>query len=586
VLNSEPPRRAFAALVPAATTVTTVMSVTSHTALGSAEQPAVVPSAAAAAAPAEDAPLSALLLRLSHKDKQGFLLEAVKRHNAAHVRAALAHGASPAERFYGDLTVAHMAAQWDSVDVLRALLAGGADHRWVDHNRKSMLSYAVEAGALATMRVLLEEAGAEVEARDRLGATPLVDAARAGQAAACALLLRHGADVHAHDCHVSTPAHEASRAGGQGGADALSVLLDAGARLDALNKHRQTPLMLAAGAGALDAVRALLAAGAEAVKPQDGHGNTALMHAIIGKPKKEGETPEAGDHADVAAALLPHSDLDARNCTGGAAVHIAALCSAPRCLALLLAATPNGASVRTARTHTVEPLARLEMPCDQTVAHIAADRGHHGVLKKVLAAGAARAAADSMGTTPLHYACMGRHLACITLLLGTSARKMTAEEVNAHDWLGRTPLFLSVSRGCRTSCAALLAAVADGTACTTVEEVPWKSPLDMARAMHPGDAPLLALLAGGRREDKKETAGGGGAGAATTTPRCDACGACAAQAPGGRLHVCSGCQTVYYCTAECQRSVWGAHKRDCKRVAAAKLRESELTARLATGSLL
>jgi ankyrin repeat protein len=402
------------------------MSAPRDTGRASAQPAAAAGSRAAAAEAAEAAALSSRLRRMSRADKQRFLMAAVTSDNAAHVRAALTHGASPAQRLggvgVGQATLVLLAAQNDFADVLRALLAGGASHRWTDGNRKSALSYAVEAGALGTMRVLLEEAGAEVDARDSRGATPLADAAKTRRAAACALLLRHGADVHARNNYTNTPAHEAARAGA---ADVLNLLLDAGARVDDVNKHGETPLMLAASAGALAAVHALLSRGADAAQRQEEKGNTALMYACSG-----------GDHADVAAALLPHSDLDVRNCTGGAAVHVAALCSAPRCFKLLLAATPDAVRVRTARTRVVHPVTNLVMPYDQTVAHLTADKGQHGMLKRALAAGAARASTDSVGTTPLHYACIGRHLPCITLLLGASgddeAPKMTAAEVNAR----------------------------------------------------------------------------------------------------------------------------------------------------------
>jgi ankyrin repeat protein len=523
-----------------------------------------------AAAAADNASLVSRLRRMTPENKQRFLFDAVSRNNAADVRAALKCGASPAQRLVGDTTLANVAAQEDFADVLRALLKkGGADHRWVDHNRKSLLSYAVEMGALGTMRVLLEEAGADVDAPDRRDATPLSDGAKTGHASACALLLRHGANVHARDRSGATALHNAACAS-SGAADTLKVLLDAGALPNEANNSKETPLMLAAKQGAVDAVRLLLSCGADAAKPQDGKGNTALMHAIF------------GDHVAVATVLLPCSDLDARNCTGGAAVHIAALWGAAGCFALLLPATPDAAKLRTARTHTTNELLGLEMPYNQTAAHISADRGHHGILKKLLASGAARAAADSVGVTPLHYACMGRHLACVTLLLGapgkSPANKMSVAEVNTRDWLGRSPLHMAACRGCRVSCAALLAAGADRSVCAIGDQ----TPLDMARMMQPDNAPLLALLEG-RGGDALSA---GGAAEQQTMPCCDACGMSAAQAAGGRLRVCSACQAAHYCTTACQRAVWPAHKKDCKRVAAAKLRESELSLRIADGSLL
>ena len=46
------------------------------------------------------------------------------------------------------------------------------------------------------------------------------------------------------------------------------------------------------------------------------------------------------------------------------------------------------------------------------------------------------------------------------------------------------------------------------------------------------------------------------------TPSCASCGA-----PAAPL-ACSRCKSAFYCSGDCQKDAWGAHKPDCKRIAA------------------
>ncbi|KAL4439779.1 hypothetical protein ABPG75_002780 [Micractinium tetrahymenae] len=56
-----------------------------------------------------------------------------------------------------------------------------------------------------------------------------------------------------------------------------------------------------------------------------------------------------------------------------------------------------------------------------------------------------------------------------------------------------------------------------------------------------------------------------GACTASAAKRCAECGA------GGKLRKCGGCRQIYYCTEACQQAGWlGGHRRECKRLAAAR----------------
>jgi ankyrin repeat protein len=90
-----------------------------------------------------------------------------------------------------------------------------------------MLLQATEAGDIVQMQALLGK-GAEVNARNAHGWTPLHVAAAGGDPAVIALLLLHGADVHAQS-HIGTTALD--NATTRGGRKAvIDLLLAHGAR--------------------------------------------------------------------------------------------------------------------------------------------------------------------------------------------------------------------------------------------------------------------------------------------------------------------------------------------------------------------
>lgn len=84
--------------------------------------------------------------------------------------------------------------------------------------------------------------GAEVNARNLAGATPLHSAANRGDTACVAALIAAGADVNAKDESGCTPLHRATDAG------SVAVLVSAGADVNALTVDGETPLSFVARA--------------------------------------------------------------------------------------------------------------------------------------------------------------------------------------------------------------------------------------------------------------------------------------------------------------------------------------------------
>ena len=95
------------------------------------------------------------------------------------------------------------------------------------------------AGA-ADVRACLR-AGADPDARDKNGFTPLHAAAWKSDAAAIAVLIETGADPNARNLFGWTPLYSAA---GNGNAAAIAALLDAGADPGARNEDGKTPFDL------------------------------------------------------------------------------------------------------------------------------------------------------------------------------------------------------------------------------------------------------------------------------------------------------------------------------------------------------
>ena len=138
---------------------------------------------------------------------------------------------------------------------------------------------------------LLIAKGANVDARDKSGATPLHQAALKGNLAFATLLLQHGADVNARDGDGATPLHNAALSGRR---EVAALLLDKGADREARDSESgATPLYHAAAWGRTALVELLIARGAD-VNAENKAGVTPLTAA------------EKNGFSETAAVLKQH----------------------------------------------------------------------------------------------------------------------------------------------------------------------------------------------------------------------------------------------------------------------------------------
>jgi ankyrin repeat protein len=171
----------------------------------------------------------------------------------------------------------------------------------------SVLAEAADANDTETIRYLIDK-GADIDARNGDGDTPLLLAASYGNVEMVKLLLAKGADVNAVDAPEAIRVKNGPIALGNftpllyaaayGGYDTVKILLDAGAKVNAQDVRGMTPLMLAIGTDRPDVsvVRLLLERGADAnVKSKAGETaadwarkfNNAPVLDALGLPKNQ-----------------------------------------------------------------------------------------------------------------------------------------------------------------------------------------------------------------------------------------------------------------------------------------------------------
>ena len=340
------------------------------------------------------------------------------------------------------------------------------------------LREAVRSGDLAAIKNLID-AGADLNERDSLGATPLLDAAWYGNEQIVRMLVEGGARVDAaHEEGGSTPLDYAVLRGNatiarllidrgakssralhtaalHGQAEIAQLLIAAGSPCDARDDNGSSPLDLAAMEGNRETVEALLAGGAKVDAPHPATGATPLLEAAgkgnaaavtvllrVGadprRKDREGRTPlenaaEAG-RVEVVGSILDH--------VGDTPSHLSAL---------LRSAAGRG----DARLVSLLAARGADL-ADGAPLNIAARKGFVAVAEALFEFQVSPNRPDSTGATPIYDAAVGGHAAMVSMLIrhGASANVRDGES-------GDTALYAASSLGHAEVVRILLAHGAD-----------------------------------------------------------------------------------------------------------------------------
>lgn len=166
-------------------------------------------------------------------------------------------------------TVIHTASRFGNKYLVERILK--SDHSDIINSQDSMgytpLHFASGTGEIIIVKLLME-AGAEIEAKNLLGDTPLIEAARLvgseGKVDIIQYLLEAGANVHTKTRYGGdTLLHLAAGTGTSPFmAPAIHILLNAGADINAINEDGENPLQKAIETNRKEAIKALTEAGA------------------------------------------------------------------------------------------------------------------------------------------------------------------------------------------------------------------------------------------------------------------------------------------------------------------------------------
>jgi uncharacterized protein len=244
------------------------------------------------------------------KDQGGStaLIIAAESGDSAMVKFLLDSGADPASRGNNHETALIHAARAGAADSVEVLLGATSGIQ----EKNEALFTATEGGSVAvvistdanskpneqdkpvatdgpeptwvkTVRVLLDS-GADLEARDEEGETPLIRAASYGQTDIFRLLLHKGANLNARDKNGMTAliaaACECAIATMNSTYDIVRTLLESGGNADAATRDGTTALMTAAGGFGEDAILELLLDHGANPTAKNKQGDTALSLAV------------------------------------------------------------------------------------------------------------------------------------------------------------------------------------------------------------------------------------------------------------------------------------------------------------------
>ena len=332
--------------------------------------------------------------------------DAAEHRDVEKLRALLKQGADPNAAQPDGATALHWAVHWDDHQAVDILVRAGAKPDAVNDLGVFPLSLACANGSGVMAKRLLV-AGASVRTALPSGESPLMTCARTGAADAVRLLAERGADVNARESHRGQTA--LMWAAGGKHPEAVKALIERGADVNAASTAGFTPLMFAAREGDPESARLLLAAGAriDAATPA---GESALLIAaasVSGVTARDYRVvPEPSGHEAVAVLLVERgANVNQADPFGMTSLHHAVETRKPQLLQALIAHH----ALLDARLTQGLPFRRGDYVsragfAGATPFWLAAMYGDVETMKVLVAAGADWRLPSRNGTTPLMVA--------------------------------------------------------------------------------------------------------------------------------------------------------------------------------------
>lgn len=306
--------------------------------------------------------------------------------------------------------------------LIPALLAFASQIRAAEPGDSALAIAAMERD-FDTVRALLAERGADVNATGPYATPPLHWIVRVGEHELAQRLLELGADPNTANPYGLYPLHLAIT---NADVDMVHLLLEAGADPEQADNAAETPLMLAARSGSAAIVEALLEAGAAVDTREPHYDQTALMLAV-----------RAGTPDSVQLLLASGADVDAQSRAGAVPDF------------RLPSQNAGSKGVGIVRGGWPERGERSPVGGAKTPLLYATRQGDLELTRLLVEAGADIELSDANGLTPLLNAILNasveslerpraRHIAVAHYLVERGAN------ANAMDWYGETPLWAAV----------------------------------------------------------------------------------------------------------------------------------------------
>lgn len=323
-------------------------------------------------------------------------------------------------------------------EIIRVLVEAGADLRCAHPQTSNTPLHYVTSHSAQLARILLEfRTSLDLEQRNNELKTPLLNACTAKNAECVKLLIRAGADVNAEDRLGWTPLSLSARV--SLAADAVDMLLaHPDVKIDAISKVKGTALMVACRSLNLEMVAKLLAHGADANISVKGisYDNTALKCACI--PWSSTYSENKDNVAGIIGELIAHgADVNAMSgFTIYNAICAASFSADASIINLLL---DKGASAQ-----DPDPLGRLPI-------HFAAANGIKNFDAMAFAHRGDLLVCDRVGKNALHWAAQFGNVKTIEAIfrLLDSSSRYNKEYIDQPDIDGWTPLCWA-TRGMQT----------------------------------------------------------------------------------------------------------------------------------------